>query len=79
MLEQLNTWPEAVLKRFNSGSTVSPRSRFGQSTVVKNLPFERFDGISRVSTYVWVILSVSKGARAMNDEGRCYRGVETGN
>ena len=29
MLEHLNTWPEAVLERFNSGSTVSLRSRLG--------------------------------------------------
>ena len=33
-LEHLNTWAEEVLKRFNSGSTVSLKRRFGQSTGV---------------------------------------------
>ena len=37
MLEHLNTWPEAVLERFNSGSTVSPRSRFGPPIFQKKM------------------------------------------
>ena len=89
MLEHLNTWPEAVLERFNSGSTVSLRRRFGPVNSGVKPSFRAIsNGFREVLRAIWTVfkrfcvylvnLSVSEDDWAMNDEGRCYRGVKTG-